>query len=91
MRNHISIPEARDRLREMADKHGLDELRDLAEQMYRRSATRRAATRSPRVTAEIAQAIRDYADLNPGVHQQDIAEHFGVNVGRVSEALHGDR
>jgi hypothetical protein len=43
------------------------------------------------VTAEIAEEIRQYAAANPDLHQQDIANHFGVNVGRVSEALHGDR
>jgi hypothetical protein len=39
----------------------------------------------------MAEEIRLYAAANPDLHQQDIANHFGVNVGRVSEALHGDR
>jgi len=59
--------------------------------MYRRSATRRAAVRSPKVTAEMAEEIRQYAKENPDLHQQDIANEFGVNVGRISEALHHDR
>lgn len=91
MRNYISIPDARDRLRELADIHEIAELREIAEAMYRRSATRRAQTRSPKVTPEMAEEIRQYAADHPDLHQQDIANHFGVNVGRVSEALHHDR
>lgn len=91
MSNHIGIPDARDQLRELAKKHNLPELAELADAMYRRSATRRAGTRSPRVTAEMAEEIRQYAAAHPDAHQQDIANHFNVNVGRVSEALHGDR
>jgi hypothetical protein len=91
MSNHISIPEARDELRKLAQKHNLPVLAELADAMYRRTATRRASVRSPKVTAEMAEEIRQYAAANPDLHQQDIANHFGVNVGRVSEALHGDR
>jgi hypothetical protein len=91
MRNYISIPDARDRLHELADEHGIDELHEIADAMYRRAATRRAATRSPKVTAEMAEDMREYARANPELHQQDIANHFNVNVGRVSEALHHDR
>lgn len=81
------IPAVRERLRELADEHGIEELRELADQMYRKSASKRAAVRNPKLTPELAQEIREYAGLNPGAHQQDIAEHFGVNHGRVSEAL----
>ena len=88
-KNSRGIPALRERLRELAKEHGIDELRDIADQMYRRAHTRRAATRSPKMTAEMAQAIRDYRDAHPDAHQQDIAEAFGVNHGRVSEALNG--
>jgi hypothetical protein len=91
MSNHISIPEAREQLRKWAKEHNLPKLAELADAMYRRAATRRAVVRSPKVTAEMAEEIRLYAAANPDLHQQDIANHFGVNVGRVSEALHGDR
>jgi hypothetical protein len=91
MSNHMSIPDARDELRRLAKKHNLPEIAEVADAMYRRSATRRAGTRSPRVTAEMAEEIRQYAAAHPDAHQQDIANHFNVNVGRVSEALHGDR
>jgi hypothetical protein len=85
--NSLSIPEIRDRLRELADEHGIDELRELADQMYRRSGRRRAPARSPKLTPKLAEEIRQYAAANPAAHQQDIAEKFGVNHGRVSEAL----
>lgn len=85
--NRLSIPEVRDRLRELADEHGIDELHDLADQMFRKSAKKRAPIRSPKLTPEIAEQIRQYAAANPDAHQQDVAEKFGVNHGRVSEAL----
>lgn len=86
-KNQLSIPEVRDRLRELAEEHGLEELHDLADQMYRKSAKKRAPTRSPKLTPEKAEEIRAYAEANPDAHQQDIAEKFGVNHGRVSEAI----
>ncbi len=87
LKNSLGIPAVRDRLRELADEHGLDELNDLADQMYRKSAKKRAPVRSPKLTPEMAKQIRDYAMINPTAHQQDIAEKFGVNHGRISEAL----
>ncbi|MFN2472427.1 MAG: hypothetical protein ABR588_00690 [Sphingomicrobium sp.] len=86
-KNKLGIPGVRDRLRELADEHGIDELHDLADQMYRKSAKKRAPIRSPKLTPEMAEEIRQYAAANPNSHQQDIAEQFGVNHGRVSEAL----
>ncbi|MEG8219726.1 hypothetical protein OSJ57_03705 [Sphingomonas sp. HH69] len=88
-KNSSGIPALRDRLRELADEHGIDELHDIADQMYRRSHTRRAPTRSPKLTPDMAQKIREYKAENPNAHQQDIAQVFGVNHGRVSEALEG--
>jgi hypothetical protein len=86
--NKRGIPEIRERLRELAVQHNMDELRELADEMYRNPpAKARAPVRSPKLTPELAQEIRDYARANPRAHQQDIAEHFGVNHGRVSEAL----
>jgi len=85
--NKLSIPEVRDRLRELAEEHDIEELHDLADQMYRKSAKKRAPIRSPKLTPELADEIRQYAAANPDAHQQDIAEKFGMNHGRVSEAL----
>lgn len=86
-KNSLGIPAVRDRLRELADEHGIEELNDLADQMYRKSAKRRAPIRSPKLTPQMAADIREYADANPDAHHQDIAEKFGVNHGRVSEAV----
>lgn len=89
--NQMSIPEVRDRLRELAVELDEEELAELADQLYRRQAGKRAPRRSPVVTAEMAEEIRQYAAQHPDAHQQDIAEHFGVNHGRVSEALNHER
>lgn len=83
----MSIPEVRARLRELAEEHGIEELNELADAMYRRSPAKRAPNRSPKLTPELAEEIREYAADHPDAHNQDIAEHFGVNIGRVSESL----
>jgi chromosome condensin MukBEF complex kleisin-like MukF subunit len=87
MANRLSIPQVRDRMRELAEEYDIDELNDLADQMFRKSAKRRAPVRSPKLTPELAEEIRQYQAAHPLAHQQDIAEKFGVNHGRVSEAL----
>lgn len=87
----LSIPEVRERLREIADEHGIGELHELADELHRKPpAKKRAPIRSPKLTAKMADEIREYAAAHPKAHQQDIAQHFGVNHGRVSEALHFD-
>lgn len=87
----MSIPAVRARMRELAQEHGIPELNDLADQTIRRSPQRRATTRSPTVNEDMAEEIRDYAAANPTAHLQDIAEHFGVNHGRVTESLNFER
>jgi len=89
--DRIPIPEARKLLNHWAEEFGLPQLAELASRMYRRSAVRQASRTSPYVDADMAQEIRDYAEDNPGMSEQEIAGHFGVNPGRVSEALHGLR
>jgi hypothetical protein len=86
----MSVPVVRNRLRELAVELGCDELEELADQLYRRPAAKRAPNRSPKLTPEMAEEIRQYAADNPTAHNQDIAEHFGVNIGRVSESLNYD-
>jgi chromosome condensin MukBEF complex kleisin-like MukF subunit len=87
--NRRGIPAVRDRLYELADELDIEELRELADQLWRKSARKRAPIRSPKLTPEMAEEIRQYAADNPDAHQQDIAEKFGVNHGRISEALDG--
>lgn len=86
-KNTMGIPEARTRLHEIADKEGIQELHDIADQLYRKPGKKRAPKRSPKLTPEMAEKIRQYKADNPDAHQQDIAEAFSVNHGRVSEAL----
>jgi hypothetical protein len=84
----ISIPDARRLLTLWAEEYQMPQLAELASRMYRRSAVRRAPRTSPHVTREMAEEMREYADNHPNDSEQDIAEFFGVNPGRVSEALH---
>jgi len=85
--NKRSIPEIRDRLREIADSSGIEELHDLADQLYRKSPVKRAPNRSVHLTPELAEEIRKFVAENPKLHQRDVAQEFDVNPGRVSEAL----
>lgn len=87
----MTKPEVRDRMRELAEEHGLEELNFLADQLYREYKNGRAPVKSPEVTPEIAEQIREYVKAHPKAHQQDVASFFGVNHGRVSEALSGLR
>lgn len=83
-----SIPEVRTRLRELAEEHDIEELKDLANDLYRSSPSGgRAPVKSPKLTPALAEEIRRYKKRNPDAAQHDIAGHFGVNPGRVSEAL----
>ncbi len=47
----------------------------------------RRPTTSQSLTPTLARAIRDYWDMNPEATQQEVANVFNVNIGRVSEAL----
>jgi hypothetical protein len=60
--------------------------------MTRRSPAKPvAAARKRRVGPDLAAEIRRYVETHPAAHLQDVAVRFGVNSGRVSEAIHGDR
>lgn len=90
-KNKRSIPELRKRLRELAEQLGEEELNVIADEMGRDPAAKRAPQKSVPFTAEMAEEIRQYAKTHPDAHNQEIADHFGVNPGRVSEALHNKR
>jgi hypothetical protein len=94
----MKIPEIAKRLREIAEAiqparpAEAAELHELADELRRRpSAAPRAAATSTPMTPELAQEIREYAEANPGLSHQTIAEQFNVNHGRVSEAINGKR
>lgn len=86
-----TIPQVRDRLREIADELGVEELHELADDMHRNTAVSRAARRSATLTSKLASDIRAFKKKNPKLHQRDIAQKFNVNPGRVSEALNNQK
>jgi hypothetical protein len=87
----MTIPEVAERLREKAAEIGDAELTRLADELRRRRAARKASARSTPMTDELADEIRAYRREHPKVPQALIAIAFGINQGRVSEALHGKR
>lgn len=59
--------------------------------LTRQSPVRRSPRRKRYVTQSLIGQIKAYARQNPLMHLDDIAAHFGVNLGRVSEILNGKR
>lgn len=86
-KNHRSIPEIRVRLLELSEAHDIPELAELVDEMYRQSPIRRAPVTSKTLTPALAAEIRRYARQNPSMSQQDIANNFTVNPGRVSDSM----
>ena len=62
----------------------------LAEETRRRSYDRAPVT-SRRITPAVRQSVRDMVAKHPSLSHQDVAEAHGINIGRVSEILHGKR
>jgi hypothetical protein len=87
----MTIPEICDRLRVLAAHYALPELDDLADELRRRPAGSRAPATSTPMTPALAALIRAHSMSHPSKSQVQVARHFGVNPGRVSEALHGKR
>lgn len=86
-----TIPELRDRLHELADELGCPELRDIAEETRRRYHGRAGRAKARHVTPELADKVRAFKKLNPGMIQRDIGDRFKIDHGRVSEILYGKR
>jgi len=57
--------------------------------MTRAPHIRKTRVKMRRMTAELAEDIRDYERKHPDLSEHEIAHHFNVNAGRVSEALNG--
>ena len=87
VKNKRTIPEIRERLTEIADEEGINELRELAAEMFRKPPVRRATVKSPHLTPKLAEEIRQYEAAHPDEHFSKIAAHFNVNPGRISEAM----
>lgn len=86
-----TIPQIRARLEELADEHGIDELRELAEETKRRSPVRRARSTKPKLTDGQRQELAAYAEEHPDASYMEIAVAHDTTIGRVSEALAGFR
>lgn len=86
----LTIPQIRERLHELAVIHGIPELSSLATATIRRSYKRAPSTRSG-LDRKLKSSIRAFVKENPEMAFQDVANIFGVNPGRVSEAVHGKR
>lgn len=87
----MRIPEVQDRLWELARILDAPELAFLAHELYRRKATHRAPAKANGMTMELRGKIRAFAVANPDMPHREIGAEFGVDGGRVSEALYGKR
>src|SRR5262245_35469103 len=101
----MRIPEVRARLHQIADllRHGdewagtvdldsiADDLDTLADQTWRRRNGPKAPADPSPMNDDVAYAIRAYRQAYPEATMVRIGQVFGVNQGRVSEALHGKR
>lgn len=93
------IPKAREMLFEVvSDLLGLGQedmafrVADAINLLRRRPPVRPRAPRSaPPMTTVMAEFLRNYALSNPTLSHREIGQRFGIDGGRVSEALHGDR
>lgn len=72
-------------------QHVLDGLEVLHSVLRNRTPETRGRTTSKRVTDAKRAEVRQLRADNPHWSQQEIANHSGVNIGRVSEILKGKR
>jgi hypothetical protein len=94
-----NIPAAREMIKDLIDAGGVDvhDIKLVLEQdilpLLHRTRTKKVIARREcvKVDAKLAAIIRDYADLYPKASQLNIANRFGTNPGRVSEAIAGLR
>lgn len=88
----MTTPQIREELAELAAQQIAigNRIAFLSGEMYRRFFGRVPST-SRRVTKGLRGAVCAYAASNPDVSHQEIATLFDVNLGRVSEILHGKR
>jgi hypothetical protein len=66
-------------------------IQQLSEETRRRHFGKRAPATSRRVTKGVRVSVRQMAEANPDMPHQAIAEAHDINLGRVSEILHGTR
>ena len=94
-----TIPEIRELIGELTEEskrlarrqlYIAQKINQLAEETRRRAYDRAPAT-SRRVTALVRASVRAMAETNPDMSHQALAEAHGINIGRISEILHGKR
>ena len=85
------LPEIQDELRKLAVLYGIPRLAELASYMSRRRPKRRAPQSSASMTPQLRAEIRTMYFSDPDITQADVAKHFNVHPGRVSEAIRGKR
>ena len=94
-----TIPEIRELIGELTEEskrlarrqlYIAQKINQLAEETRRRSYDRAPIT-SRRVTAAVRLSVRVMAAEYPDMPHQALAEAHGINIGRVSEILHGKR
>lgn len=84
----ISIPEARAILRVWAREWSRPELEELSRKMVRRKPKYpMARAERSSLNPELAEQIRKFKDQNPNMANWKIGQVFGVDAGRVSEAI----
>lgn len=91
----MTIPEARRLLMNLAatlpPPAAAEIARIVREGMFRRRVIVPTPPKSKRMCRKVAADIRSLHRSQPGLSEQEIADHVGVNSGRVSEALIGKR
>jgi hypothetical protein len=87
----MSMAEVRGRLRELADIHGISELKLIADRIVRKHRKPRASVKGIPFTEELGESIRDYVARHPDALYHEVATRFGVNQGHVSQAINGTR
>lgn len=94
-----TIPEIRELIGELTEEskrlarrqlYIAQKINQLAEETRRRSYDRAPIT-SRRITAAVRLSVRVMAAEYPNMTHQALAEAHGINIGRVSEILHGKR
>lgn len=68
-----------------------DQIDALARETIRRSSGKRAAPTARRLTPELADRIRAFVERHPDMTNREIGARFGVDGGRVTDAMLGIR
>jgi methyl-accepting chemotaxis protein len=94
-----TIPEIRELIGELTEEskrlarrqlYIAQKISELSEETRRRTYDRAPST-SKNVTSVVRMSVRKMAASNPDLSHQALAEAHGINIGRISEILHGKR